>query len=232
MAVYVMSDIHGEYKKYRAMLDKIGFSEKDTLYILGDVIDRGEEPIAVLRDMSLRPNVIPLAGNHELMMLSVLRDLMVEIREDNYDSHLSPDHLRKLRLWQENGGGVTLKQFTSLPSDERAELLDYLNDFSLYETVTVGDTTFLLTHSGGVSGDKPLSRHTAHELTFTRCNYEQAVFDDPSVWLISGHTPTPLISGKPEIYHGNRHINIDCGAVFGGRLACLRLDDRKEFYCE
>lgn len=41
---YVASDIHGEYKKYIQMLNKINFSDSDILYVLGDVIDRGSEP--------------------------------------------------------------------------------------------------------------------------------------------------------------------------------------------
>ena len=52
MATYVMSDIHGQYEKYLDMLGKISFSEDDTLYILGDVIDRGPEPVKVLMDMT------------------------------------------------------------------------------------------------------------------------------------------------------------------------------------
>ena len=42
--------------------------------------------------------------------------------------------------------------------------------------------------------------------------------------------PTKLISGKWEIYHSHNNIVIDCGAAFGGRLACLRLEDMAEFY--
>ena len=43
-----MSDIHGEYGKYIQMLNKIGFSDSDTLYIIGDVIDRGADGIRIL----------------------------------------------------------------------------------------------------------------------------------------------------------------------------------------
>ena len=42
---YVMSDLHGCYDKYAQMLEKIGFGDGDTLYILGDVIDRGPDGI-------------------------------------------------------------------------------------------------------------------------------------------------------------------------------------------
>ena len=48
---YVISDVHGEYDKYKAMLERIAFSDDDTLYVLGDVIDRGSGGIKILKDM-------------------------------------------------------------------------------------------------------------------------------------------------------------------------------------
>lgn len=39
MYKYVMSDIHGCYDEFIKMLELISFSDKDELYILGDVID-------------------------------------------------------------------------------------------------------------------------------------------------------------------------------------------------
>lgn len=47
---YIISDIHGCYDQYRALLKKIHFSDTDELYVLGDVVDRGPEPIKVLQD--------------------------------------------------------------------------------------------------------------------------------------------------------------------------------------
>ena len=38
---YAMSDLHGESGRYQAMLERIRFSPEDTLFILGDVVDRG-----------------------------------------------------------------------------------------------------------------------------------------------------------------------------------------------
>ena len=63
--IYVMSDMHGCFDKYQQMLCEISFSSRDTLYVLGDVIDRGADGVKILLDMSLRPNVFPLLGNHE-----------------------------------------------------------------------------------------------------------------------------------------------------------------------
>ena len=49
--IYCMSDIHGDYEKYCRMLEIIRLREEDRLYILGDVVDRGPEPIQILLDM-------------------------------------------------------------------------------------------------------------------------------------------------------------------------------------
>ena len=62
MAHYVMGDIHGEADRFHAMLKKIQFSEDDTLILLGDVIDRGPDGIALLLEIMEMPNVIMLLG--------------------------------------------------------------------------------------------------------------------------------------------------------------------------
>lgn len=229
---YVMSDIHGEYQKYICMLDKIEFSDDDTLFVLGDIIDRGEEPVKILTDMSMRPNVYPIYGNHELMASVVLHQLLVEITDKNVDIQLDADIMRALMVWQENGGETTLTGFKRLSADEREALLEYIDEFSLYETVEVGERTFVLVHSGlgNFSEGKKLSEYTPDELAFMRHDYERRYFDDENVFIVAGHTPTPLLSGKKEIFFSENNICIDCGATFGGRLACLRLDDMAEFY--
>ena len=55
---YIMSDIHGCYEPYQALLDKIHFSDQDELYVLGDAMDRGPEPMKVIQDLMMRPNAI------------------------------------------------------------------------------------------------------------------------------------------------------------------------------
>ena len=72
MAHYVMGDIHGEADRFHAMLKKIQFSADDILILLGDVIDRGPDGIALLLEIMEMPNVIMLLGNHEYMMLQYL----------------------------------------------------------------------------------------------------------------------------------------------------------------
>ncbi|WP_455810217.1 metallophosphoesterase, partial [Clostridium butyricum] len=45
MSRYVMSDIHGCYAEFIEMLQKINFGDDDELYVLGDIFDRGPQPL-------------------------------------------------------------------------------------------------------------------------------------------------------------------------------------------
>ena len=59
---YVISDIHGNYEKFKEMLDLIHFRERDVMYVLGDMVDCGKEPIELLVDlqMSVHAKTCPL----------------------------------------------------------------------------------------------------------------------------------------------------------------------------
>ena len=62
---YVMSDIHGMADLFKRMLEQIRFSDEDTLYIIGDMIDRGPDPAGILDFVMSHKNVTALRGNHE-----------------------------------------------------------------------------------------------------------------------------------------------------------------------
>lgn len=229
--LYAMSDLHGEYQKYLAMLEKIKFSQEDTLYLLGDLVDRGPEPVKILQDIIQRPNVYPLLGNHEVMAIYILKQLLVEVTEETI-SQVDTYLMENIFLWQRNGGGVTLEQFQALPLRERRQLLEFLEGFGWYETVDVGERAFLLVHAGlgNYRPGKKLEEYSLEELTMVRPDYQTQYFPDDSIYVLSGHTPTKLLSGKWEIYHSHNNIVLDCGAAIGGRLACLCLDTMEEFY--
>ena len=67
--IYVTSDIHGCYDKFLKLLEEIKFSENDILYILGDIIDRGDKSIEMIKYVMKHNNIIMLLGNHESMMI-------------------------------------------------------------------------------------------------------------------------------------------------------------------
>ena len=66
---YVLSDIHGSLPRFESIMAQINLQAEDTLYVLGDVIDRYPDGIKMLRRIMKMPNAKMLLGNHEYMML-------------------------------------------------------------------------------------------------------------------------------------------------------------------
>ena len=230
--IYVMSDLHGQYEKYLKMLETISFSDDDTLYILGDIVDRGDHPIKILQDMCLRPNVYPIMGNHEQMAFTMLRKLCVEITENNYENHLKAEDFHLLSEWFINGGQTTLEEFRRLSPEQREDLFDYFDEFLCYDEFSLNGNEFVLVHGGldDFSPEKPLEDYEPSSLLWTKTDYTKRYYQDK--YLVTGHVPTetidPAYDGK--IYTKNGHIAIDCGAGHGNALGCIRLDDFKTFY--
>ena len=232
---YVLSDLHGQYKKYRAMLEEIQFKSTDTLYVLGDVIDRGPDGCKILLDMISRANVIPLLGNHELSASICLPFLMKEVTEQSLEA-LDSTQLAALNDWLLNGGGATLRELKQLHQWEREEILEYIQEMELYAEVTAGSRDFVLVHAGldRFFPKKPLDKYELQDFLFGRPGLNATFFEDK--YLVHGHTPTRLLlqeAGElPEdkIVCRGKKISMDCGAAFGGRLGCLCLDTMEELY--
>lgn len=232
MSIYCISDIHGDYEKYIKMLEFINFSDKDVLYVIGDVIDRGNQSIRILQDMMLRDNVIPIIGNHEYMAISCLKFLMNDITEDNI-KNIADDIIQGLLEWQNVGGQTTMDEFHKLEREEQQDIIDYLEEFSLYETVRILGNEFVLVHAGlsNFSEDKALEDYQLYEMIFEQPDYNEIYYKNK--FLVTGHYPTRAIDNNPKpdyIYKANHHIAIDCGCGYGGQLGAICLDNGKEFY--
>ncbi|MBE5995855.1 MAG: serine/threonine protein phosphatase [Lachnospiraceae bacterium] len=237
MSTYVISDIHGNYEAYMRLLEKIRFSESDTLYVLGDILDRGPEPIRIVLDLMARPNVICIAGNHELMAMDCLQFLTKEVTEENIRV-FDKERIEKLLTWQMNGSEPTIDAFSKLSAQTQRAVLDFLSDFELFDEVFTDDAEYILVHAGlgNFRPDKELWDYHIDELVWERPDYNVPYFPDrPDRFVITGHTPTMAIPGNPRpgyIFRNCGHIAIDCGAGFGGRLACICLETQEEFYEE
>lgn len=228
--IYVLSDIHGMYDQYQEMLKKINFSHQDVLYVLGDIIDRGKDSIRILQDMIKRDNVYGLVGNHELMAIKCLDWLCQEITDETLET-LNEEQLINYANWVINGGEATIQSLRQLSIEDRQQIIDYIMDLSVYEEITVNGIDYLLVHAGidHFDANKSMNEYDIDDLVWARPQFDKPYFEDK--YVIVGHTPTLAISHKPEIYHHNRFIAIDCGACYpGGRLACLCLDTMEEFY--
>ena len=70
MAIYAVSDLHGQYDVFMEGLKKIGFCDSDQLYVIGDAIDRGDDGIKILQYIQVHKNIELLIGNHEFLMLN------------------------------------------------------------------------------------------------------------------------------------------------------------------
>ena len=76
-------DIHGEHEKFQILLERIDLKDTDTLYILGDIFDRGPNPLLTMLQVLDMPNVHCLIGNHELMVLECMEFLLQKITDDS-----------------------------------------------------------------------------------------------------------------------------------------------------
>ncbi|MBQ7832644.1 MAG: fructose-bisphosphatase class III [Lachnospiraceae bacterium] len=244
MATYVMSDIHGDYERYRKMLQLIRFKDTDTLYILGDIIDRGSNGIKILQDMMMRPNVYPILGNHEYMASLCMEWLLQEVTEDSIKG-IEPELMQGLTEWMNVGGSVTIKEFHALTLEEREDIIDYLSEFSLFEEVKAGGRDYILVHAGleNFRPERHLEDYDLSEFIFHKANWTKVYF--PDKYLVTGHVPThvayaqergllssevPKEERKHTIFIRNNNIFIDCGCMYGGQLGCLCLDTMEEFY--
>lgn len=233
MANYVIADIHGEYDMFMDLLRKIQLKEEDTLYILGDILDKGPHPMQVLLKIMEMPNAVCMVGNHELMALECLEFLMTEITEKSIEK-LDEKMVGNLLSWQSNGSRTTIDEFRTLSREMQDSVLDFIKDFLIYEELTVNGEDYLLVHGGlgNYSPDKDIDDYSLKELVWDRADYDTRYFED--VYVVTGHTPTQEISGNPKpgyIFRKNNHIAVDCGCYRpDGRLAAICLDTGEEFY--
>lgn len=232
--IYVMSDLHGDYQKYMQMIEKIKLNDADFLYILGDVIDRGDDGLKILFDMMNRSNVIPILGNHEYMAYTVLKKFDAEITLYNYNTQLDEYSLETCENWMLNGGITTCQRFTELDENKRNEIVEYIGEFELYDEIEVEGRKYILVHGGigDYEEEKDIEECNLHEVVWSRCDYSKQYYKNK--FLVTGHTPTYNISMEYDgrIYQKNNHIAIDCGVSHGRPLGCVCLNTLEEFYVE
>ena len=227
MAHYVMSDIHGEADRFHAMLKKIQFSEADTLYILGDVVDRGPDGVKLLREIMSTPNMVMVLGNHEYMMMQYYSPEVTEV---------------EIRRWNKNRNAATKEGYLKLKAVEQQELMEFLQTRPSHLEVTVNGQNFYLVH--GFPGGN------VHDEVWFRPEYDTPN-PVPGATVIIGHTPVqyilkPVKEERQEylsdlasrgehlcILHAPGYIDIDCSCGYeltAKALACIRLEDFFEFY--
>ena len=180
---------------------------------LGDYIDRGpasSQVIDMLIDRAQRHGTIFLKGNHEAMLLDLLRDPEI------------------FPMFRQYGGLPTLRSYGLTPSvnpdrEEQQTLIKALEQkiphshrrffHDLRSNFFCGD--FLFVHAG-VKPDIPLGKQKEEDLLWIRDEFLSSD-KDFGKFIVHGHTPV----SKPDI-RPNR-INIDTGAYATGILTLLTI---------
>lgn len=211
---YFISDIHGEYGLFCRLLDRIKFSSDDQLFVLGDMIDKGDDGIRVMQTVSSLANVSCVLGNHEYDFLKYYRAVM--------------------RKTHENFDGVLLHMQAYFPNDSARlswELLDWLDCLPCF----VQSQKFIGVHAGVPLFEngkiKPLAQGETEQFVYDRTfqNPHTAVCDGRTV--LFGHTPTCYLNGTGEIIlypradgTGYARVHLDTGVYLTDMLGCFCLE--------
>lgn len=101
MSIYLIGDVQGCDGALARLLDTVGFSpSRDTLYLLGDLVNRGPDSAAVLRRlMKLEGSAQGLLGNHDLSLLALAAGLRRPHRLDTLDDLLAAPDRHALLDW-------------------------------------------------------------------------------------------------------------------------------------
>lgn len=224
--VYAVADIHGEYEKLKELLNQCNFKSEDTLYILGDAIDKGEASLETLRYIMSMPNICMIKGNHESILEDVLTfdqdlnevlELLKRLKEigdrdfqyaeeEQIDISVMP--WSGLKRWYENGGKVTVEQLLKLDINTIQEIRDYIISLPLYKAYESKEgRQYLLVHSGinatpqGYKGEKVWEKLEPYQGEKDLMWSREAFYLNEGLLdktIVFGHTPTH------EIHHSNK----------------------------
>lgn len=230
--IYVMSDLHGMVDKYKMMLEKLNLQLEDALFVLGDVIDKGEDGIRILADMRYRSNIYPVLGEHEYFAKKLLPVFEDADSKEECESLLTDETKGLYDLWMMSGGEPTLEGFFNLSGEDRESIIDYLGEFEPYEQVEAAGRSYVLVHAGinGFDPQKALDDYEEQDFISKPSDLSKVYFKNS--FLVSGHIPTADLSkdGKARVISKNHQLRIDCGAYEGGKLAAVCLDTLKVYY--
>ena len=240
-----MSDIHGCYQYFLAMLDRISFSDEDRLIMAGDYIDRGKHSYEMLQWIENCPeNVLLIRGNHEEEFAAYV-DLMLQLnRRDELGTELS-SHEDAAALYEsvqyilkEKGlaGSYfdmygTIRNLLDTHDITLCDLCrwaDMIREMPYYYELKIGNRSCIIVHAGYIEKTEGIGMSIADLQHFYLYAREKGyrMGGKRHGMVIAGHTPT-IIKGEFTYNAGNVFqtydkgkdcvfYDIDCGCVFRG----------------
>lgn len=210
MRTFAIGDIHGCRDLLVALLAQIELAaegEPHRIVCLGDYVDRGPDSagvVALLRAEQARAGegaFVCLKGNHEAMLVEA------RTRRD------------MARLWLANGGRETLASYGAAGVDDLpADVLGWFEGLPS----TFEDERRCFVHAG-LDPTRPRTQQTDADRLWIREPFLESDHDFGR-YVVHGHTPLP--GGRPDVRR--RRVNLDTGAVFGGRLTAAIFSDDQD----
>lgn len=211
---FAISDIHGCRRTFESLLEGIGLTKSDSLYLLGDYVDRGPDSKgvidAILQLQKDGYSVRCLRGNHEQMMLDARND-----RDE-------------LRRWLRAGGVETLDSFGVADIDHvPEEYVQFLNNLEY----CIEDEGYILVHAG-LSFLHPAPLSDTVGVLWKRGWYPDIDYK----WLgnrviVHGHTPQTLSETQAQLaaLSDQQYLNIDNGCVYHDRFSSAEIGNLVAF---
>ena len=173
--LYVIGDIHGCKDKYDAMLEKLSPKELDAVFVLGDVIDIGDDGIEILTDMMYRANIYPVLGEREYYAKKYLPLIAEKGSAEKALESLEGEEKQELSKWLSMKSEKTVEAFLKLSDEDKEAVIDFLCEFAPYEEVEAKGKRFVLTHAGirNFDEDKSLDEYSEEDFVFAKTDYSQ-----------------------------------------------------------
>lgn len=101
MSTYIVGDIQGCFEPFQCLLEQVKFNpDKDRLWSVGDLINRGPDNLATLRwCFAHRDSVTMVLGNHDLHLMAVSAGARKPSRKDNFHDILEAPDREQLIEW-------------------------------------------------------------------------------------------------------------------------------------
>lgn len=228
--ILAVSDIHGNPVFLRELLRKVAFGAEDYLFLLGDMVEKGEESLATLRmvmDLCAQyPHVYPICGNCD-EIANQFTDEAGEIDPAFYDMYFRLWKGKSLVLQMGREAGCAVRGREDYPALRAALRRDFQPELQFIRALpTIIETqNFLFVH-GGVPREDRLE-----ELEAWRCMKNDFFLEQGhsfQKWCVVGHSPVTLYhahipSAQPIIQRQRRIISIDggCSLKVDGQLNAL-----------
>lgn len=227
--IVAVSDIHGNLPFFRSLMEQIRLTPQDILVLVGDVLEKGRESLALLRhvmELSRTYTVYYICGNCDGL---VLRFFETDELDDRFFSSYLPQHPEScLRQMAREKGFDQTEDLPRLRRDLRAA---FPEEWAFLQAMpTVVETEHLVFVHGGVP-----SLHGMENLNRWKCMKNDDFLDQGysfDKWVIVGHWPVTLYnpripSAAPLFERERKIISIDGGCVLklDGQLNALILPD-------